>query len=517
MDDERAAGRPEWAVAFLAVRKQMEQWIADALERHAHLPYRGGHDEGSFLASWFAHYLTFGGDQILDFARSLRDGFLRWSHEHLLHGFYRTGEAHHQTEIFNCFLARLWAVSPDDVTADLLIDAAHHIGNWVEGIPAWYDWDQHRFLSWRIGTERVGTGPQAGYQVPDHFRLLQLALVAHRITGERRYLDLCCGYADRWSAAILEAPVGRPPIFLGSGGTTAPSEEMRQAAGSHHNREAGLDLVEPHVAAGTVDVLLDLYQVTGAEPYAQAARRVCEALLPALRDPLSNPPAALIRRYRLVTGDDSLDAALTALLEHLATSPEGTPLMLMDSLSREAVPGIGKRSDMVRWAYRTPERGIALETSPAPATLLLAYELTGDERPAAAALDLIAARMALARSALRDGRRHGCAGSTISAVASGHGRDAGYGNMTGGFYPLACGALRSLAQEQPMVRYRTPGGAHGLPTQVAALVRAPLGEPAAVSLHNAGEEPLSLEVSVLDGPWTPVTLGPGAGTQIAAP
>ncbi len=514
MNGNSASGRPLWVPSFFALREQMKQWIDDALRRHADTPYAGGHDEGSFIASWFAHYDLFGDERIVDFARFLRDGFAEWSREHYLHGFPRTGEAHHQTEIYNCFLARLWAVSPDDKTAELLVDAAHHIGNWVEGFPPWYDWDHHRFLSWHIGTETVGSGSEAGYEVPDHFRLIQLALVAYRITGEQRYLDLSCGYADRWSQEILGAPVERPPLVIVSGDTTATRDEMHRAAGGAHNREGGLDLIEPHVAAGTIDVLLDLYETTGAEHYGNAARRLCEALLPALRDPLSNPPAALINRYRLVTGDSSLDDALGEVLERLATSPTGKPVMLIDTLGGEAVAGIGKRRDMVRWAYRTPERGIALETSPPPSTLMLAYELTGDDRAAAAALDLIAVRMALARSALRDGRRHGCAGSTISAVASGHGRDGGYGNVTGGFYALACGALRYFAQERPLVRYRTPHGGDGLPEQIATLLRAPLGEACTLVMYNDGQEPLTVEVAMREGPWRHVTMQPGAIEQV---
>ena len=269
------------------------------------------------------------------------------------------------------------------------------------------------------------------------------------------------------------------------------------------------------MASGAIDVLLDLYEITGADTCARAARRLCEAILPALRDPLSNPPGALINRYRLVTGDDGLDDALVALLEHLADSPSGTPVMLVETLHPEPVAGIGKRSDMIRWAYRTPERGIALETSPAPSALMLAHQLTGDERAAASALDLVAARMALARSALRDGRRHGCAGSTISAVASGHGRDGGYGNVTSAFYPLACGALRHFAQERPLVRYRSAEGEAGLPQKVAALVRSPLRAPTVVSLYNDGDEPLTIEVSVREGAWKPIALASRATERLS--
>ena len=108
---DNTGSRPHWAAAFFAVRREMYQWITDALHRHASIPYGGGHDEGSFIASWLTDHLLFGDERVLDFARFLRDGFAEWSREHLLHGFYRSGEAHHQTEIYNCFLARLCGCS----------------------------------------------------------------------------------------------------------------------------------------------------------------------------------------------------------------------------------------------------------------------------------------------------------------------------------------------------------------------------------------------------------------------
>ncbi len=566
--------RPPWADAFFAARDEMRRWIAHAFKRHAPVPYAGGHDEGSFIASWFGFHQLFGAPAALDFARSLRDGVAAWAREHMRHGFFREGEAHHQTEIFTCFLARLWQVAPDDATAELIVDAAHHIGNWVEGIPAWYDWERHRFLSWRIGTETVGSGASSGYEVPDHFRLLQIALVAHRITGEQRYLDLCAAYAARWTRAILDAPAGRPPTVLYSGGAEADRDEVLYASGAHHQGDSALERVEPHVPAGTIDVLLDLHALTGDEACALAARRLCEALLPALTDPHSNPPGALLNRYRAAIGDASLDrdilgcmsAGIDQLLEGLdgmlsflaKTRVSGyalaaarlyaalvdnpfaadrleeraeryrelvgerpqmgarteTPAMVIETLSRKPVAGIGKRRDMVRWGWENELGALRPTSSPPPPSLMLAWQITGDEALAERALRLVADRMALARSALRDGRSHGCAGSTIGAVASGHGRDGGYGNVTGTLLPLAGGMLRDLAQERPTVRFRRGDGAEHLPAEVASLVRLHPRAEAQVRLYNDAREPLSLEVAGPAGEWTRVDLAARATTDL---
>lgn len=568
-----ASSRPAWADAFFDVSTQMRRWIADALGRHSDRPYAGGHDEGTFIASWLGFHELAGAPEALDFARFLRDGVARWAEENMVHGFAPEGEAHHQTEIFTFFLCRLWQAAPDDLTAEMIVDAAHHIGNWVDGIPEWYDWERHSFLSWRIGTRGIGSGESAGYEVPDHFRLIQIALVAHRITGEQRYLDLSESYARRWSREILDAPVGDPPRVLISDDST-DLQEAESAAGANHQGDSPLERVEPHVAASTIDVLLDLHAITGDELFARAARRLCRALLPALADPYSNPPGALLHRYRVATGDTSLDEEireqLTAGIDDTVAGLDGmlsflertrvsgyaqaagrlyasladnpfaadrleelaeryrrlvgeapgtgaraeTPAMVIETLSRQPIAGIGKRRDMVRWAWENRLGSLRPTSCPPPPSLMLAWQLDGDISLAETALQTVGQRLALARSALRDGRHHGCAGSTVGAVASGHGRDGGYGNITGAFLPLA-GMLRELCAERPLVRVRTSEGLPHLPESVALLARVEPDGGAQVRLHNDDEEPMALELALGEGAWQSVQLDSGAGTTVS--
>ncbi len=506
-------GRPQWATEFFAVRKQMAAWINDALARHAQAPYQGGHDEGSFMQSWFGHHLLCHEPRVMQFAHMLRDGIAHWSEDNWLHGFYRVGEVHHQTEIFTCFLARLWLTEPDDLTAEIVVDAAHHIGNWVEGFPAWYDHDQRRFLSWRIGTESVGSGDKAGFEVPDHFRLLQIALVAHRITGEERYLTLCREYAGRWAAEIMAAPPHEPPLAVLSTDRRPSEEDVLSGVGAHHRADSPMDRVEPHVPAGTVDVMLDLHALTGDAQFAEAAGRLCGAMLPALRDPYSIPPAALLQRYRTATSDASLDDAARQALADASPVPEGRPVLVVETSG--AVAGIGKRKDMVRWAYRDETGTLTPELSLSPSSLALGWQLTGDESYAAAAMRLIHQRLQLARTSLRDGRKHGCAGTSIGAVASGHGRDGSYGHITGAFLSLACGATRSLAQEQPTVRFRDAAGQPGLPEEIASLVRVQPGGEIEARLHNAADTALGVELAISDHPWQQLQLAAGETATVS--
>ena len=252
----------------------------------------------------------------------------------------------------------------------------------------------------------------------------------------------------------------------------------------------------------------DRLELTGEEYFARAAGRLCEAMLPALSDPYSNPPAALLQRYRTATGDTSLDeralAAITGVGPRVA---EGAPVLVVKTSG--AVAGIGKRMDMVRWAYRDEAGTLSPEVSLSPSSLMLGWQLTGDEAYAEAALGLVAGRLALARASLRDGRDHGCAGTSIGAVASGHGRDGGYGNVTGALLPLACGATRSLAQEQPAVRFRGAAGNPGLPPEIASLVRVQPGGEIEVRLHNAADLAQTVGVVIGETPWQQLQLAAG--------
>ena len=472
---------PAWANGFVALRQEMDAWIAASSQFHKHVPFLGVHDEGSFIASWLCHYQLTRDPGIIEFARFLRDGFAQWAESNLLHGFFPEGEVHHQTEIFNNFLLRLWHVAPDDLTAKLILDAAEHIGNWVPGLPEWYDWNEDRFLGWHIGTERAGDDDP--FEVPDHFRLIQLALGAYLICGDDRYLDLSTRWTTRWASAIIADPDEPLDAMLAEG--VANASIVRAAQGAAHAGPGKAGKVEPYVAAGAIDVLLDLHSITDDPLYANAARVLCALLVDELADPHSNPPGAILHRYRLQTQDTSLDARILGQLAGASGQPSGAPVMLVDEIARGPIPGIGKRSDMVRWGYREEDGSLVPEDAPSPSALMLGYQITGSTDFADRALTMAAGRLRLARQSLRDGRRHGCSARSIGAVASGHGRDSGYGNVTGCFYALAHGAVKHVGHERPALSL-TDGDA-GLPAEAAALTRVIPGVPPTAALWCDGQ------------------------------
>jgi hypothetical protein len=482
---------PAWAAAELRLRKAMADWIARSMARQRRVSWQGGHDEGSFVASWFGYYLLTGDSQVLDFLRWLGGGWLAWAGDSLVHGYYPAGEVHHQPENFIFFLPRLWQVDPNPAVAQALDDAAHHAGNWVEGIPPWYDWERHRFRSWRLGTREVADRPPDDLERPDHFRIIQMALCAYRAGGDERYLALARDFCIRWAHDILSAEllpaVSRPASqgATGSGSDTAG----QAAAGSLDER------VELHIAAGTTDVLLDVFALSGEPDLARAAKKVLVDGLAHVGEPNGHPLCAALRRYRISTGDTSRDEEIRARIECEESDVEAG---MLTGPPRGAHPaGLGRRFDQVQWVVKAGDDW-RRDERPSPPALALAWDVTGDEWLAAEAMTMAAQRIELAASALRDGREHGCGGRTVSAVASGHGRNAGIGEATGVLYPLALGAARQFAVDQPQITV-THEGKPGLPEKCATLWRH--GPPPSLGVYNGGDKPCAVAIRIqpLDG------------------
>jgi len=513
---------PEWAKAAGSVRKAMNRWVSAAVELHGRIPWMGGHDEGTFTSSWFGFYQLTGDGKIDSFLRWFCDGFCRWSKNNLIHGYYPRGEAHHQPETFLVFLTRILHLDPNHSAAlDAMVDMAHHIGNWVGGIPEWYDWHQHRFRSWRLGTRHVGNYPE-DYETADHLRFAQIALVTHLATRDERYLEFAIDYADKWSTLILQRQDSVPAVILP--GKSGYPEKL--VARSQQSIEKS---VEEHVAAGSLDMFMDLFEITGEAKFIEPVRKMLPVLLPSISGPYSEPAAATLYRYRLLTGDTSFDADAMGLIESMPRCEGNRAHMLIQEAKPMPHPaGIGRRKDDSRWGYRLDDGSIVEECEPSPASLTLAYSITGEERYALHALWKVAARMNLARQFLRDGRHHGCAGGTVSAIASGHGRCFGTGHITSTFLPLSLGTTRFCNGERAFLRYFAADGSLGLPEAISVLTRRKATGGCEVKLCNTSDsravvniarEPAFASLRAMnrppDGETVRITLEPGECKSIS--
>jgi len=416
--------------------ENIREWAYSAAAKYASEPWHGTHDEGTFASSWVALYRITGDERLREFVLRLRDDYAAWSKEHQYHGYHPKQEAHHGPELHLYFLSRVWSIDKENpLNAQLLDDVAHHVGNWADGVPDWFDYESGLFRSIVLGTRHVDPKPPNDVNVPDHMRFANLAGIAYLATGKDRYLEWALQYALKWAEATINSP-DRPPIALHAKCEEAELEAAYAQARSSFFGAAPNETcspimrIEPHVSAGTVDAFLDIWKLTGEQRLLHAARVMLKALLPTLANPYSHAPAYLWSKYRAWTNDRTYDSAILDIIRaQLPDEPVERIDADLDYAWPEAQrPKIGHRKDQPRWRHFAGGREIPL--CPSPGALTLASEVGGEEALLDLALRVANLRLDFARRHFPHGRKHGCGAQSVSAIVRGHGRNNNYGNVT---------------------------------------------------------------------------------------
>jgi len=416
---------------------EIEEWIERCIASYADEPATDCHDQATFTTSWAPLIRRGRGLAGLEFMKAFRDrirdhfnGTAQWKH-----GYWKQQEVHHGTEHFELFLGTLYKLAPDDSeTAAQLLDAAEHLGNWCPDVPQWFDWHTGLFRSMYLGTEIVREEPPLTMNVPDHFRCVNIALLAAEISSDARYRQLAELHAGRWAEAILAG--AELPAVLNADGTAEGVESgieagYRKFAGQAPELHTEIDKAENFLASGAIDTFLTLWKLTGDRRFRQAAVRLVDVLATQLDDPDAGSAADAIRNYYRATGDSRFSAAVMEC--SAAQSSAGVRELSIDAFPpvEKRKPGIGKRGDAPPWFEDGKPR------CRSPVTMALKAELTGDERLAREAADLARSYFRLARMVYPDGREHGCSARTVNAVVRGHGRENNAGMITAVFQPLA--------------------------------------------------------------------------------
>jgi hypothetical protein len=408
----------------------VEAWIHDCMDRYADAPATDVHDQGTYTTSWESYVRKTGDAAILAFLKTARDRM----RDHYVdtglwrHGYWTMQEAHHGTEHYELFLGMLLRLDPEDrETRRQIVDAAEHMGNWSDAAPDWFDYDRNRFHSFFFGTDGVRHEPGSALNRPDHLRCVNVCLLAYDASGRSRYLDFSARYAGEWADALLAHdafPIGltQEGVLTDLGNEEAAS--YRSHVGEASTPTSALDRAENMLASDGINTFLRLWRETGDLRFRRAAERLLDVLTTQLADPDAGAVAAAVRDYRRWTGDPRYDGAILAAVTE--NPPSVVSVLALDTDQRLAgrPSGVGKRSDMPFWLEDGQPRRHH------PITLAVAAEISNNDGLAIHALDRARVTLALARQAFPDGRDHGCAARTVSAIARGHGRENHAGMIT---------------------------------------------------------------------------------------
>ncbi|MEC7842130.1 MAG: hypothetical protein VX911_04535 [Candidatus Latescibacterota bacterium] len=515
---------------YSQLRSELSTWLDQSARIDGPGRNRGGEDEANYALSWLPHYLIAREAATAERFRSLLSDLASWVTHDCVHGYEPEAEAHHGTEPFLLFLPRYAGLFPDDeLPPKLLEDAAHHIGNWVDGIPDWYDYECDCFRSYRIGAELVDDDPHFAYELAEHLRFVHIALAAHRILGEDRYLEWALRYGRQRAERILRSVTDSWPLLWDLEGNglqwadLTTREQHSMSGNAHHLEGDPLSGLENLLASGAMQVFGDLYLLSGEQVFQDVARRMAESLVAELVDPFGDPAAAAVAHYRWTFADTSLDDVIAAQLAEMPAESSAPWAMIFPQQHRRREAGVGKRTDMIYWGEFAEDGSVAPLKEPSTAALTLAYQLTGKVAHARRALRGAATRLSMARRVLRGGREHADMGGAVCSVAAGHGRNWGTGAVTGCYGPLVLGTREIRGQLSPLIEVRDGAGNDRVPEAVLSLVRPAVGGDGELLLYNGSEAEVGLswrsatgkatglpaESAREEAAWTQVTLGAG--------
>ena len=482
---------------YIDLRGEMDRWLNQSMVLDPPGPNGGGEDEANYTLAWFPHYLVTGDKTVLKHFGGLKSALAGWIERECLHGYEPEAEAHHGTEPFLLFLPRYIDLVPDDQEArSMLMDAAEHIGNWVEEIPAWYDYDRDTFCGYYVGSRTVHNDAETAYEVAEHFRFIHIALAAYRITGEERYLDWSLRYGRKRAERIIAAESPMPLLWdLAGNGLGEAEVEKRNlhriaAHGTHHLSGDPLAGIENLLASGAIYALGDLYHLSGDTIFRDAAKRIVEPLVESVLDPYHDPAAAAISYYRWTFGDTAFDQGIRDQLDGMPPVPRHLALIFPQEVRRRE-PGVGRRADMAYWGEWSNDGSVQPIREPSTAAMTLAYQITGNPEFAIRAFRSASTRLTMARRVLRGGREHADMGGAVCSVAAGHGRNWGHGAVTSCYGPLLLGTREIQSAVIPTLEMRTQDGKNCLPRNLLSLIRPPVDGQGDVIFYNGGDSTLS--------------------------
>lgn len=314
---------------------------------------------------------------------------------------------------------------------------------------------------------------------------------------------------------ICDVPDGPLPIAWGPNGEpvwTKEATNKQKKAAQHGHHVAGDPLIgiECLLASGAIYVLGDLFAETSDEIFRSAAKRIVEPLIDLLHDPYGDPGAAAISYYRVAFDDRTYDDAIREKVTALPERSAGELAMVFPEIRKRTWTGVGKRNDQTFWGEWDDATGNVTATKQASTSALtLAYQVTGEVAYAARALDQAERKLTVARRVLRGGREHADMGGAVCSTAAGHGRNWGWGAVTGCYGPLLLGTREIKSKVTPALHIRDDQKQYRLPDTVLSLYR----DGGTTRFYNGGDDPVAFSWHRVGEDPRKESLGPGEAIE----
>lgn len=326
-----ARNAPVWAACEMVLRDRMarfvgrvcDQGFGDPPDREKTLSLD---DQTEIPRLWVSYYWMTGDRRVFGPMNLLAERLGR-----MPHGYYAGHDTEHGSEPYYGLLAPLCRADPSNrENLRRLEDMAHHLGNWVGEVPPWYDAQRRHIRSMHLGTERVDVSENRGVDYPYNLRYAWVALAAHDLLGDVRYLEWAKEYLGEW-ARDIEANHGVCPSEV-----SIPEHRFGGKSGRWSLLAENPNWCWEGYGFKTVraiDVFTDLYRATGDPEWLRPVKSHCRVLLEAGEDGLpaeafregkwtlhSGAPkdnkgylAAIFLKWRRFSGDPAFDSPMLAL------------------------------------------------------------------------------------------------------------------------------------------------------------------------------------------------------------
>ena len=433
-------------------------------------------DQTWWMGFWPDYYLLTGDKRVRDYVYRWRDAYV----EHLQsdggrfhHGYVKYGDIDHQNEDLVRLFMRLWLMDGQDPkNRYALEEMAEHLGNWVPGIPEWYDWQKHIWKSFWLGTERIGKPVKDnGYGFN---WMLVLCLESYLATGNRRYLDLAKDWTDQRIRDIKAKGLRDPSMraFIGRSGGYAAQDYV---VPPWHGERSSFRLAEC-----LADALLDMYRLLDDPQYAETAGWMLDQAVPDIfYHGRANQSVPTLCHYRRMTGDTRFDARTLAWLRQAGASPDRLAFLTWPA-----------RADDRRYDWFHAMRTV---NAPFPSCYNMAFLITGDVRHLNRAMEMAIDRVRAIYSE-----------QSVPATRNRQRGDWNFFNyilaweVADVFFPTVgrqYGATNCIADVYEVRFFRSDGDV-GLPDTVAALYSPKPGDlrDRSILLYNAADEPQLIKI-----------------------